>query len=327
MGSESLPGSMKDSSLSSKIFFNSIKKYSDLETLVHDGTAEDQSLECKLINSPSGFSQNLEAELRKEISGFANTNGGVIAFGLDCDNKRGIDVITQICPIGQIKDFESKFKVKAPLLVRQRIDFETKIIRKKKADTKGVLLAFIYPSAGDPIQASDGKFYLRVGDQTPEMPYEVLKRMFIGSYSPDLDVEIDFKYVSFKSDSFVWEIPMTLVNNSNFPAKNTRILLHVPSQKNVVDVKAPRYVDIGNVNRFSPKGWYFSLDISGNIYKSISLSLPPFNLKMESKRIKASFYLSVYSENMRAKSFNFDVYLPKSGVPKVNIRDRSYIDE
>jgi len=311
---------MKDISLSSKKFFDSINKFSDLSVLVRDGTSENQILECKLINSLNGFNQSLEAELRKEISGFANTIGGILAFGLDCDNKRGVDIITQVSPIGEIKLFESKFKIKAPLLVRQRIDFETKIIKKKPTDTKGILLAYIYPTSGDPIQASDGKFYMRVGDQTPEMPYEIIKRMMLGINSPDLEIDIDFKYINYKSDTNLWEIPIAVSNLSNYPAKNTTLLIFVPKQDNVIDVNAPAHRDISNINKYNPKGWYFSKEINGNIYKGLSISSNPINIKMANKKIKASFEISVYSEGMVAKVFKIDVYLPKSGVPAIGIK-------
>lgn len=311
---------MTENTFSSKKFFDSLNKYSDLEILINDGSSEDQTLECKLVKSSNNFTQDLEAELRKEISGFANTGGGVLAFGLDCDNKRGIDVITQICPIGEIKTFESKFKIKAPLLVRQKINFETKIIKKRTSDSKGILLSYIYPTSGDPVQASDGKFYLRVGDQTPEMPYETLKRMILGVNSPDLNIYIDFKYIDYKKDTNLWEIPLTVINQSNYPAKNTKLLIFVPDQKNVVDVNAPGYRDIRSINKYNANGWYFSENIEGNIYKGLSISSKPINIKMADKKIKAVLKISIYSEGMVAKVFKIDVYLSKSGVPAIKIK-------
>lgn len=311
---------MKISSLSSKVFFDSIKKYLDLNVLVHDGTAEDQFLECKLINSPSSFGQNLEAELRQEISGFSNTNGGVIAFGLDTDNKRGIDIITQICPIGDVKEFESKFKVKAPLLARQTIKFETKIIYKRKTDTKGILLTYIYPTDGDPVQASDGKFYMRVGDQTPEMPYEIIKRMFSGTDSPDLYPMFDNRLVELQPDGN-WKIPIILENKSSAAARDVKVSVVISNFSDCETVTGGKFYDNSNIN---PGQKIFASDVNQPIHRGLNIVVGELLIKMKKQKLvkrKLELKITIYATNMRARKRFVTIQLAKKGFSVKSTKD------
>ena len=69
---------MADASLG---LYNALSRYSDLVDLIAEGEAESLHLECKSPGSPK-LGKDLKNALAKAISGFSNTAGGVILWGI-----------------------------------------------------------------------------------------------------------------------------------------------------------------------------------------------------------------------------------------------------
>lgn len=81
--------------------FDSLSDYAALEELIDNAEAEGLYLECKAPGGPQ-LSRDLKVHLAKAISGFSNTAGGVIIWGMSTTKQAqsGLDVLTQIEPIG-----------------------------------------------------------------------------------------------------------------------------------------------------------------------------------------------------------------------------------
>jgi len=93
---------------SAKILFKKITlNYINAEMLGKQ--FENNILECKQKDSPGNGNIEMgdKAKFAKCLSGFANTGGGVIVFGLDARKQDGIDEITAIVPISELKKFNS----------------------------------------------------------------------------------------------------------------------------------------------------------------------------------------------------------------------------
>jgi len=100
-----------------KLLFDSIQSFDDLNSLIESGETENIYLECKAPSSPK-ISPEVKVHMAKAISGFSNTEGGVVIWGLSTTkhSHSGLDVITQIEPVGTCRDFEKKFMKAAPSL-------------------------------------------------------------------------------------------------------------------------------------------------------------------------------------------------------------------
>ena len=97
---------MTDASLG---LYNALIKNSDLENLIANGESENLYLECKAPVSPQ-LGKDQKNALAKAISGFSNTAGGVILWGISTTRHAhsGLDVLTQIEPIGQCSSLDRK---------------------------------------------------------------------------------------------------------------------------------------------------------------------------------------------------------------------------
>jgi len=86
--------------------FNTLRTYADLEALIAEGETEGLYLECKSPSSPQ-LNKDLRVTLAKAISGFANTSGGVLAWGISTTKHQhsSLDVLSQLEPIGNCNNF------------------------------------------------------------------------------------------------------------------------------------------------------------------------------------------------------------------------------
>jgi predicted HTH transcriptional regulator len=125
--------------------YKNISSYKRLEELIDDGETEDLYIECKSCSVPR-FNKEMKIHLAKAISGFTNTSGGNVIWGISTTkhSHSGLDVLTQIEPIGNIKSFAQQVNRTIPTLTTPSIlSFHVKII-KKNPPTQKVLLLLIY---------------------------------------------------------------------------------------------------------------------------------------------------------------------------------------
>lgn len=67
--------------------YNELNKYENIERLIENGESEGLYLECKAPSKPS-INREQKAQLAKAISGFSNTEGGVIIYGVSTTNTK-----------------------------------------------------------------------------------------------------------------------------------------------------------------------------------------------------------------------------------------------
>jgi predicted HTH transcriptional regulator len=87
-----------------KQLYDSLAQYSDLDELIKGAEAEGLYLECKAPTAPQ-LTRDLRNTLGKALSGFSNTEGGIIIWGISTTKhaQSGLDVLSQIEPIGNCK--------------------------------------------------------------------------------------------------------------------------------------------------------------------------------------------------------------------------------
>ena len=196
----------------SRVLYEAISQYSDLENFIVDGEAEGLHLECKAPAEPR-LGKDLQATLAKTISGFSNSAGGVILWGVGTTphSHSGLDVLTQIEEIGICSSFLRQVESVIPRLTTPPIlNVLNKTIKKKPKDTKGVVVTHIPNHVGDPIQSNqDNHFYFRSGGESVIAPYEMIPRLFSATASPDLHPTFSSDLVKLSDDGF-WEVPIIL---------------------------------------------------------------------------------------------------------------------
>ena len=289
---------------------------SKIEEYISNGETEGLYLECKSPSIPK-LDQETKKHLASVLSGFSNTEGGIIIWGVSTTkHKHGdLDVLTQIEPIGDCNNFARQIETSIPTLTIPAItNSKTKIIKKFKEDTRGIIVTYVPKTRGDPVQSNkDDLFYFRNGNSFTKLPYEMIKRLFASTESPDLHVLFNQRLVTIK-DGGIWEIPIILRNDSSAVAEKTKIILQINNESYCQEISSKEFRDISDVN---PDQKIFIADINGEIYRKLNHVVGTLVIKMKKERrfkrvIKIN--IKIYSNKMIAREEDISIYVTKHGI-------------
>jgi hypothetical protein len=305
--------------------FDSFDSWASLERLIDNGESEGPYLECKTATGIH-LQPGHRTHLAQALSGFSNTAGGVVIWGISTTTHAhsGLDVLTQIEPVGNCKSFRQQINLAMPTLAYPPVEgCVTKTLHPTAGATKGVVLAYIPKTPGDPVQAlGEKKFYLRSGADFVEMPYEILKRMFAGTAGPDL-VPVFDKRVVRNEGAGVWRIPILLNNRSSAVAEHTQVNVTFTNPGAFeTATAADGMFDMSSVN---PGKTMFGSKTEGPIYRGLGQVMGSLLVKMKSgKRPRRVLKLSitVFSSRMRARQWEMTIQLASKGLSVKKTQDK-----
>jgi len=296
-------------------FFQSLNNFADLQQLVDNGEAEGPHLECKSPASPQ-LNRGLRVELAEAVSGFANSGGGVIIWGISASRHpaSGLDVLTQIVPIGNCRIFGQQIDRAIPTIAYPSVQAEpSKILVESVEATRGVVVTYIPPTSGDPVQSLlDREFYFRIGDHFDKMPYEILKRMFLGTAGPDLYPIFDNRLVSLGPDG-TWNIPIILENRSSAVAEHTQLSVEILNPDVCQNIRPDVFYDASAMN---PDKRIYMSDIDKFVYRGkryLAGRLFVSMKKDERPETILKLAVEIFSSRMRASRWYISVQLDKEG--------------
>lgn len=308
--------------------FESLNSIGDIQNLINDGESENLYLECKTAGS-ARLNPEMKNHLASAISGFSNANGGVVIYGVKTEKKskrkgegESMDVLIDIEKVGNVDLLMKGMRNAIPsLTIPSVLDFEIKTIKQKNKQS-GIVVLLIKKSNSDPLQSTeDNLFYFRSGDEFIKAPYEVIKRLFAATESPD--VTSFFFDGIFKIDpNGYWNIPVTLKNNSSAIGENIHISIEILNPNCCEDIKADNpFRDNSNIN---PEKKIFMANINGVLHKGLDSLVGYLKVKMKKNKIKLDVIISIYSNKMRAKKLDFSLYLNKKKF-RVEKKEESYL--
>lgn len=160
------------------------KGYEALIEFIDNRESENLFLDFKRATTTSekkGLESSDRNNLEKAISGFGNSEGGVVIWGIDCSSSGGRDDCAQGCvPIKNPSKFKS--------LIEQRIsgctipvhnEIDNYVIDDPDRVGFGYIATYIPKSNYAPHQTiTDKKYYIRVGSSFEPTPHAVLAGMF-----------------------------------------------------------------------------------------------------------------------------------------------------
>jgi predicted HTH transcriptional regulator len=164
-----------------------------LVALVDERRQEDVQLDFKSKADPSRGSANDEDKrtLAEALSGFANSAGGLLIWGIDA--RKGadqVDCAQSLKPIAEIERFHSAIKGLVGQLIMPRLDgVRTAIIPSSASAGAGYVLLDVERSERRPhrSEAKGKKAYIkRIGDSFFEMEHYDLEDSFKRTQVPDL---------------------------------------------------------------------------------------------------------------------------------------------
>ncbi len=309
-----------------RALFESLTTHARVQELIDAGDAEDQYLECKAPGGPQ-FNRDMRTKLARCGSGFGNSGGGVIVWGVSTvrHEASGLDVLTQIEPIGNVKRLAQQIDRALPGLTVPRLALQlSRILHRAKGDTKGLIITYIPPTPGDPVQSTaDRRFYFRSGDEFIEMPYEMLKRMFAGAAGPILTPIFDARLVEC-DEKGAWKVPILLMNESSAAAKDTRVSVQVENPEACTSV-TPSGVGFSDQSELNPGEIICSASVNAPIFRGLNQLVGRLRVEMKKgKRPRRilNLRIRVFADRMRATEWSFKVQLAKTGFQIKDVEER-----
>lgn len=269
----------------------------------------------------------MRAKLAEAASGFANSGGGVILWGVSTDKHQAsrLDVLTQMQPIGNVKRLAQQVDRALPGLTVPRLALQSShILHRARGDTKGLIVTYIPPTPGDPVQSTvDHNFYFRSGDEFHEMPYEMLKRMFAGAEGPLLRPLFDARLVECDKQG-IWKVPIAISNESSAVARDTKVTVWVDNPEACASVTSPgaRLKDASEIN---PGETIFIASAEGPIFRGLNHVFGYLRVEIKKgsrpRRI-LKLRLRVFADRMRAAEWDFKIHLARTGFSIRGVEER-----
>jgi hypothetical protein len=304
-------------------FFDSLRSYADLASLVAEGETEGLYLECKSPSSPQ-LNRDLKVTLAKAISGFSNTSGGVLVWGASTTKHQhgALDVVSQLEPIAHCANFMRQVNRAAITASSPRAaDLESRAILEKEGGSRGLVLTYIPQTKGDPVRSNeDDQFYVRSGDEFTIAPYELVKRLFAATDSPDLSLVFGKDLVKTEADG-TWKIPLLITNRSSAVARDMKISVTVKNPTACAQIALDGFNDASAVN---PGVKIFIRDIPDVLHRGLNTVIGFMHVQMKKQtHAKRALRLrvSLYANQMRARSVHATVSLAKKGFSVTQVRE------
>lgn len=279
--------------------YESLSTYRDLESLLNEGETEGLYLECKSPLSPN-VNQDIQTHLAKAISGFSNTNGGIIIWGIQTTKRQGgLDVLIQINPIANFSIFLKTIEKKIPALtVPPVFKYEIKSIKKKKTDISGVVVMYIPPTSGDPVRSEKDKhFYFRSGDQFVDAPFDLIKKLFTAAKSPDIHAVMRAQDIKL-TEKNLFEIPVIIFNDSTAIGEHVVVYLEVLNEADCQKIEVSRLRDVSDIN---PGKKLYMGNVHEVLHKGISLHMGVIRVCLKGRKKKLYLSLRVLAKDMIAR--------------------------
>jgi hypothetical protein len=184
-----------------------------------------------------------------------------------------------------------------------------------------VVVTHIPPTDGDPVQSTvDRNFYFRHGDQFSEMPYDMLRRMFSATASPDLRPIFDARIVTLNDDQ-TWSVPILLGNNSSAAARDVRVSINFLNPEATVSINSDVFRDVSYVN---PGMRLFMHEPTGPIFRGMNTVVGTFHIAMQRSprpKRRLDLAISLYATGMRARRWEMRINLARAGFTVRQIND------
>lgn len=154
----------------------------------------------RAVSTSADLQQEDVKNLSKSLSGFANTGGGILVFGMATGpSKKGEpSYAKEFAPVPNVSAFHEAIKKRVRQCTIPPIaGIDTHVVLSPDDESTGVLLVLVPPSDGGPHRAVgthhkdvNDRYYIRTADETSVMPHDLLADRFSRRAPTKLQLEI-----------------------------------------------------------------------------------------------------------------------------------------
>lgn len=170
--------------------------HAQFERWVLESRQEDLHLDFKTVTLPSDLDRADRKNFAIAVSGFANSDGGLIVWGIECkrDQETGVDCATALRPITNAPAVVSKLQSLTGVATNPMVDgvLHRLIADDAQGAFRGFVVSFVPVSDRGPHMAKLGedRYYKRSGDSFYKMEHFDIADMFGRRRRPALSVRV-----------------------------------------------------------------------------------------------------------------------------------------
>jgi hypothetical protein len=177
-----------------------------IQAFIDGGQEENLFIEFKTVKGATFRSEDDKRNLARALSGFANSSGGIVVWGIDArQGKNGIDCAQAIVAVNPVGQLLARLNELTGQAVSPAVDgVQHRAI--EISDTGGVVLTLIPESDRGPHMAKLGedRYYKRSGDSFYKMEHFDIADMFGRRAHPALRLRLEWELQApYPSDSSV----------------------------------------------------------------------------------------------------------------------------
>lgn len=205
----------------------------DLERLRHwvtEQQQEDLHLDFKLLSGNGELAKDDRKNLMRAVSGFANGDGGLIVWGVDCrKNDDGVDAAKELRPIENAASVLSQLRDNPSQLTSPIVDgVEHRLVDGERSGV-GYLVTLVPPSDRGPHMAGDKHYYKRNGTSFLMMEHFDVADMFGRRQRPDVRLHLTYKKIDGSTgDLHKYQLSARLKNHGRARAHQIKVQLYFP---------------------------------------------------------------------------------------------------
>jgi Schlafen, AlbA_2 len=274
----------------------------EIDDYLKRGQEEHLQLDFKTIKSASLSSADDRRTLAKSISGFANSAGGIIVWGIVArQNDQGIDCAVSASEIKQLKLLLSRLNEFTGQATSPIVDgVRSKLI--ERTDDCGFATTLVPESQSGPHMAklTEDRYYKRSGASFYKMEHFDLEDMFGRRQKPNLQLMLEVA----RSEDKVFEITVRLINSGRAVARHSGLLLRLD---NAEIKESGQFENLSAINAGRPVLQY--TNDHGVIHpNAIRLNVGTVNVQRLDDAKPISLHATIYCEDMRAAEHRIEVH-------------------
>ena len=204
----------------------------ELEGLVAEEQEENLHLDFKTLNGSSLKSSDDKANFAKALSGFANSDGGMVVWGVDArGNADGMDCATSLEPVEDVSLLLTRLNSLTSDMVSPSVDGVQHRIVHRNDDASGFVATLVPCSDSGPHMAKGrlDRYYKRSGDSFLKMEHFDVADMFGRRPHPALSLS----YSIHATGDRTFRVVLSIENTGRGTARAPYLTVHVKKPHSV----------------------------------------------------------------------------------------------
>jgi Schlafen, AlbA_2 len=185
-------------------------------------------LDFKRATSPLGGKvRDDRGNFARALSGFANSSGGVLIWGIDARRGREHQEVAIPAPEAFVQELETWL----PVAVTRAVDGVENFVIDADRGT-GFVVSYVPESPSAPHRAEFGlrQYFRRVGDSFKSMEHYELEDMFGRRQRPVLDLQVSFLKESITPDVHRYRLQVRVANRGRAMALHYKVDVEFPAE-------------------------------------------------------------------------------------------------